>query len=109
MSAYIKLSTLEYPRHEGDIRLEHPEILESQTGETFPCPSTYAFVQWVDAPEFNNETQTAYEIAPVNNNGTWSMVWAVRDLTQEEIDFRNNPPESFPNLNQSGSQPDVIG
>lgn len=111
MSAYIKLSTLEYPRHEGDIRLEHPEILESQTGDTFPCPNTYAPVQWVDAPEINGETQTRYEVAPVNNNGVWSMVWAVRDLTQEELAGREAllNPNKPPNLDQSGSQPNVIG
>ena len=112
MSAYIKLSTLEYPRYEGDIRLEHPEILESQTGDTFPCPDTYAPVQWVDAPEYNAETQTAYELAPINNGGVWSMVWAVRDFTQAELDFiaeqkqKQNPK---PDLTQQGSTPDVIG
>jgi hypothetical protein len=88
MSAYIKLSTLEYPRHEGDIREDHPEIKEDQTGDTFPCPSTYALVQWVDAPTFNNDTQTAYEMPPQIINGAWTMVWAVRDLTADEITQR---------------------
>lgn len=109
MSAYIKLSTLEYPRYEGDIRLEYREILESQTGDTFPCPDTYATVQWVDEPSYNIETQLAYELAPVNNNGTWFMVWAVRDLTQEEIDARNPQPSQQQDLSQQGSVPNVIG
>ena len=26
MTAYIKLATREFPLHQGDIRLEHPEI-----------------------------------------------------------------------------------
>tara|TARA_R110000868_G_scaffold308447_3_gene569953 strand:+ start:1674 stop:1979 length:306 start_codon:yes stop_codon:yes gene_type:complete len=85
MSAYIKLSTLEYPRHEGDIRLEHPEILESQTGDTFPCPDTYQLVQWVDAPTIT-EHQQAYEIAPIQQDGVWIMRWEVRDLTAAEIE-----------------------
>ena len=113
MSAYIKLSTLEYPRYEGDIRLEHPDILESQTGDTFPCPETYAAVQWIEAPEFNVDTQIAYELAPINNNGVWSMAWAVRDLTQEEIDFiaeqKRQQERPFQNLSQQGSQPNVVG
>jgi hypothetical protein len=107
MSAYIKLLTLEYPRYEGDIRLEYPEILESETGDTFPCPETYAPVRWVDAPELNAETQTAYELAPVNADGVWSMVWAVRDMTQEEIDFINSLKK--PDLTQQGTEPNVIG
>jgi hypothetical protein len=44
MIAYIRLSNLEHPLHEGDIRLEHPEITEDQTGDTFPCPPTYAMI-----------------------------------------------------------------
>ena len=45
MLAFIRLSNLEYPLHEGDIRLEHPEITEDQTGDTFPCPSTFAVIE----------------------------------------------------------------
>ena len=91
MSAYIKLATLEYPRHEGDIRLEHPEIPASQTGLAFPCPDTYAFVQPVNTPKFNPQTQVSFQLAPVNSNGVWSMFWAVRDLTQDELDARKAP------------------
>ena len=68
MSAYIKLLTLEYPKHEGDIRLEHPEIHEDQTGETFPCPETYAPVIWVNPPTIT-ETQRCHEGAPELLNG----------------------------------------
>ena len=88
MSAYIKLSTLEYPRHEGDIRLEHQEIREDQTGATFPCPDTYALVTQTDRPNFDSATQAVYELAPVQNNGTWTTVWAIRALTDEELEAR---------------------
>lgn len=84
MTTYIKLKTLEYPRYEGDIRLEHPEIGEEVTGSDFPCPSTYAVVEWVDAPEIN-DYQIAYAVEPVQENGIWKMVWAVRNLTEDEI------------------------
>ena len=80
MSAYIKLDTLEYPRHEGDIALD-PQGAKA-----------YAPVQWVDAPTFSLGTQIAYELPPINVGGVWQMAWAVRDLTQEEIDRFNNPP-----------------
>jgi hypothetical protein len=106
MSAYIKLLTLEYPRYQGDIRLDHPEI-----GEEFVCPSTYASVQSISSPEFNIETQTSYQLPPVNIDGGWSMVWAVRDLTAEELESRRiaQQQNSTQNTNVSGSEPNVIG
>lgn len=89
MSNYIKLSTLEFPRHEGDIRLEHPEIAEDQTGSTFPCPNTYAPVAHVEPPEFNAETQLVQMLTPVQDeSGNWKMAWAIRDLTAEEIEYK---------------------
>lgn len=88
MSTYIKLSTLEYPRHEGDIRIEHPEIQESQTGDTFPCPSTYALVVPTTVPAFNEATQIAQLQAPVQVNGVWTQQWSVRSLTTQELDAR---------------------
>ena len=111
MSAYIKLSTLEYPRHQGDIRLEHPNI-----GEEFVCPETYAHVEYVEMPEFDNQIQTAYELPPVNTNNVWSMVWAVRDLTTEELADKLRWEEEMRNRNGAtqnvdvpGSAPDTIG
>jgi hypothetical protein len=88
MSSYIKLSTLEYPRHEGNIRQEYPEITEDQTGPTFPCPDTYALVQETPEPEIT-DTQVTNEEAPVCINGVWRRVWSVRDLTAEEIAIRD--------------------
>ena len=88
MSTYIKLSTLEYPRHEGDIRLEHPEIQESQTGNTFPCPSTYALVVPTDRPTFDEATQTTQEQAPMQVDGVWTQQWSVRDLTAQELEAK---------------------
>jgi hypothetical protein len=72
MTAYIKLETLEYPRHVGDIALD-PD-------------GTYVEVQWVDRPIFDKKMQYCYETTPVNVDGSWSMTWQVRDKTQEELD-----------------------
>ena len=116
MSAYIKLSTLEYPLHEGDIRIEHPEIQESQTGITFPCPSTYALVQPVDPPEvlFSNK-QYVVELPPVATEFGWQMQFEVRTYTDEEyaqeIATRESLSGQYLNkhLNYAGSDPDVIG
>ncbi len=84
-SAFIKLSTGEYPKYEGDIRREHPEIPETATWPNFPCPSTYAVVHWESSPEHNFETHTAYELPPKNVDGVWRVQWAVRPFTEQEL------------------------
>lgn len=96
---YIKLSTLEYPRYEGDIRLEYPEITEDQTGPTFPCPPTYALVQDVPWPENTDPNKTIEELSPIQIDGVWTKQIIVRDMTEEEIKNRDeflasliNPP-----------------
>jgi hypothetical protein len=88
MSAYIKLATLEYPRHEGDIRIEHPDIREDQTWPNFPCPDTYALVTPVQIPSYNEETQCAEELQPAQIDGVWTQQFLVRDLTAEELEAR---------------------
>lgn len=104
MSAYIKLATLEYPRHEGDIRLEYPDILESQTGDTFPCPTTYAIVKVTPHPVINVATQRCVVGQPVLCDDMWSMTWLIRPATPEEIEYR----ASVNVLDQPGAPPDVI-
>ncbi len=108
MSSYIKLATSEYPRHQGDIRLEHPEI-----GNDFVCPNTYAEVLFIPPPEINYSTQTCYELPPQKIDGQWTMVWAVRDLTEEEKmqiaeNIKKFGPKSPQNTDASGSAPNVI-
>lgn len=84
MSAYIKLSTSEYPRHIGDIKID-PAGMED-----------YAHVEWVDQPEFDGKIQRCSEGAPVQENGVWKMTWVVRDATPEEIERANNYLKGFP-------------
>lgn len=83
MTAYINLTTNEYPRHQGDIELVPEDV--------------FAQVQWVDMPEFDKVTQRCYEGFPIETNGVWHMTWIVRDATQEEIDLASKPfDERFP-------------
>ncbi len=79
MSAYIKLSTFDYPRHIGDIEIDSAGMAD------------YAHVEWRDPPVFDNATQRCNETAPVLENGVWHMVWSVRDATQSEIAMANSP------------------
>ena len=79
MSAYIKLSTLDYPRHAGDIKLDRAGMAD------------YAFVNWTDSPSFEPTVQHCSEAAPAQDEaGNWKMVWSVRDLTAEEIQQRKD-------------------
>lgn len=82
MSAYINTTTLEYPRHAGDIALD-PN-------------GNYAPVAWVDPPAFNPETQRVYESAPFYEDGVWRMIWIVRDATPEEIEAANSLDRNQP-------------
>jgi hypothetical protein len=87
MSNYIKRSTLEYPVHEGDIRLEYPDIAEHLTGAEFPCPDTFSKVVEVEPPEVNPAVEVFYELTPVlQADGKYYKSWAIRELTEEEKD-----------------------
>jgi hypothetical protein len=81
MSYYIKLSTLDYPKHQGDIRLEHPEI-----GDEFICPDTYAEVLDTERPSYDFKIQTIYEDPPSLIDGKWYKNYVVRNYTQQELD-----------------------
>lgn len=111
MSAYIKLADLSYPWYEGDIRKEHPEITEDQTGPTFPCPDTYAQVEDVPWPTVNGPLEYAEQGPPALVNGVWRMTWVVGHRTQEEWDDMQPRPRPSPRdperLKQTGSAPDV--
>lgn len=118
MIAYIKLSTLEYPRYEGNIRLEHPEITEDQTYPNFPCPPTYAEVAQPKPPEIDTTTQYLTQTNPVNNNGVWTVEWVINNFNDEELASIKAMQEEFmkkhqngnlyDNLNNSGSAPNAI-
>jgi hypothetical protein len=75
MSAFIKLSTGEYPRHAGDIALD-PD-------------SKYAHVEWVDPPDVTFPDAICYEGPPANKDGVWRMVWLTRVPDADEIERIN--------------------
>jgi len=89
MTIYIKLSTGEYPRHQGDVRLEYPDM-----GDVFVLPETYAHVQSTEPPDHNRITQRAVETPPIEIDGQWVMQWLVRDATQEELNFATEQNEN---------------
>ena len=128
MTAFIKISTGQYPLHEGDIREMHTEIREDQTGETFPALLDFAVVERVSNPEIDSLLQKFYEGKPECVDGVWRMTWVIVDRPEEEIakilaerevqkdEFarweeqqKNNPAFYASKINENGSDPDVIG
>jgi hypothetical protein len=93
--AYRKKSTGEYPRFEGDIRLEHKEI-----GDVFVCPETYEVVYESQLPEISNK-EMVVELPPVKIDGVWVQQLSTAPLPERPF---IPPPASFP-LNQKPSRP----
>lgn len=79
MSAYIKLSTLEYPLHVGDIAIDPAGA------------DDYAHVEWVDKPAFDRTQQLCVEGAPEKVGDIWRMTWVVRDKTPAELEADSTP------------------
>ncbi len=73
MSAYIKISTFEYPRHVGDIEIDPAGI------------SDYALVEYVAPPAFDPYTQRITQKPPEHRNGQWFMVWQITSIPEAEI------------------------
>lgn len=109
---FLKLSTMEYPRYEVDIRLEYPEI----GSDVFPLPDDYAQVEQIVPPIYDNKTQYLSQAAPVQVDGVWQSVWVVNDFTPEQLAVlaaiaeENKPPKrkQRPPITNNGSAPDVI-
>ena len=112
--SYLKLSTMEYPRFEGDIRLEHPEITEDQTGDTFPDVEDYVKVQDVLPPKIDPKTQYTKLGQPELIDGAWHQTWEVKEYTEEQLAKRKAMQDerlakmNRPSPNVNGTPPDVI-
>ena len=72
MSTYIKLSTLEYPRHVGDIQIDPAGMAD------------YAPVEWVERPSFNIERERCFIGQPKQEGGQWITVWDVVPIPSSE-------------------------
>ena len=86
----------EYPRHIGDIQLEHPQFKEGDA-----LPDGWVKVEETDRPTVGTD-QIAYEDFPVEVDGVMTQNWVVRDMTQEEIDRRDAPKRAKEKLIELG-------
>lgn len=85
---YLKLATMEYALHEGDIRIEHPDLPIELTGDTFVPPEGYVLVTITPQPEITDD-QYLTEDTPVEIDGEWRNVWVINDMTPEQIAARD--------------------
>ena len=72
MSTYIKLSTLAYPRHIGDIQIDPAGA------------SDYAPVEWVEAPQIDPKRERVFIAQPINKDGVWLTTWNVVPIPDSE-------------------------
>ena len=85
MAIYYNTETNEYPRHDGDL-----ELLGWSVGT--PLPENWVDIYQTDPPAVL-ENEIAYEVLPQLIGGNWIQQWAVRDMSPEEIELRDNPPQ----------------
>lgn len=99
--AYIKVSTGEYPRFQGDIRLEHPEI-----GEEFFCPNTYIEVYASEMPA-QIPGKIISETHPVQVDGRWVQNFSITDAPppplKPDLIIQYGAGTSFPLSRPAGS------
>jgi hypothetical protein len=90
MLDYLNINTGEFPLHEGDIQLAHPNWTADQ-----PLPSTFVEVKWQDPPALG-ENQTALVAPPIEVDGVWTRQWTIHDLTEEELQAQEKLKASIP-------------
>jgi hypothetical protein len=84
MATYIS-PTGEYPRHIGDIQIEHPNW---QKGDDLPNGWNVVLDSEIPA-KADDEIVVLGE--PVKKNGLWYQNWVIRKMTQAELEMRDAP------------------
>lgn len=86
----------EYPRHIGDIQLDHPEFKEGDK-----LPKGWVKVAQADRPTAEAD-KIVYEDFPIEVDGIMTQNWQVRDMTAEEIERRDAPKRAKEKLIELG-------
>lgn len=76
----------EYPRHIGDLQIEHPNWKEGDA-----LPPGWQIVEYATELPERGENEIVYEIKPTIINGKLTQTFAVRPMTDEEIERKNAP------------------
>lgn len=75
----------DYPRYPGDIQLENPSWTSGD-----PLPTGWIAVTPTEQP-ICGESEVVEEVHPVEASGEWVQTWAVRALTEQELQVKNAP------------------
>jgi len=86
----------EYPRHIGDIHLEHKNYKDGDA-----LPTGWQKVKESERPTAGTD-QVSVEDFPENIDGVMTQKWKVRDLTEAELERRNAPANAKAKLIQLG-------
>lgn len=78
----------QYPRYIGDILIEHPDF------DGVNLPDGWVAVEPTERPH-TGENDIAYEVSPQVVDGVYKQTWAIRPVTEEEIERRNNHPKDW--------------
>lgn len=70
----------EYPRHIGDLLLEHPDWVSGDE-----LPEGWTEVAPGEIPTIDESKQLWFEIEPQEIDGVWTRQFSVRKLTAKEI------------------------
>lgn len=76
----------EYPRHIGDLKLEHPEWQEGDA-----LPAGWQEVAYAAQLPSRGENEVIYETEPTLVKGKLTQTFAIRPMTAEEIERRDAP------------------
>jgi len=88
MSNLFISSNNEYPRYVGDILIEYPDF------DGVNLPDGWKAVEPTERPPVG-QNEIAYEIEPELVDGSYRQSWAIRPLTAEEIEQRENHPKEW--------------
>lgn len=72
--------TNEYPRHIGDIKIEHPDYKDGE-----PLPDGWIHVEESEYPDFV-AGKAIFELEPKEIDGKYYQSFSYRDLTLDEVD-----------------------
>jgi hypothetical protein len=86
----------EYPRHIGDIQIEHPGY---KMGD--PLPEGWTWVRDVPKPP-QEDGKIIEELFPVEIDGKMSRNWNIREMTAEESERLNAPSTAKAKLVELG-------
>lgn len=79
MEYRIDTETGEYPLSVSEIWRRHPNTMMAHHLER------YAIIEPTEKPEYDEGTQKAVEVAPLEVDGAWRQQWDIASLTEEEL------------------------